>query len=265
MLFFRFIWSIIAWITAFVSFVAVVAIALPVSIFRRFETFQGSWPCSIIGRTPLLTLSPFHIREDPRHDAKRVCLYVMNHTSALDGPVAVGALPHPFCGIENAGHLLLPGYGWLMKMANAIPVHKGAGRTTRLVAAAKDRVNRGISILAFPEAHRTMDGTLRPFKRGVFFMARAVGIPVVPVAVRGLREILPKGTLIVTPGQLDVYIGPPLETKDLDDEQVHLLADRARNIIADYLQHGRTVDGLSIPARRATPSGACRANPAPPS
>ena len=145
-----------------------------------------------------------------------------------------------------------------MKMANAIPVHKGAGRTSRLVAAAKDRVARGISIVAFPEAHRTIDGKLRPFRRGVFFMARAVGIPVVPVAIRGLRRILPKGTLVVTPGALDVYIGPPLETTDLSDDQVGVLAETARQIIVDYLEHGRTVDGLQIEPRPIAPSTAAR-------
>jgi 1-acyl-sn-glycerol-3-phosphate acyltransferase len=261
---FRIIWSVIAWLIAFISFVGVVVVSLPLSLFRQFETFQGGWPASIIGRTPLLTLSPFSVREDPRHDAKRVCLYVINHTSVLDGPVAVGALPHPICGIENAGHFLVPGYGWLMKMANAIPVHKGEGRTARLVSAARERVTRGISIVAFPEAHRTMDGNIRPFKRGVFFMARAVGIPVVPVAIRGLRRVLPKGTLVVTPGKLDVYIGPPLETKELSDAQVMNLAETARQIIVDYVEHGHTVDGVQIPARPAVPSAAGRLGSAPP-
>ncbi len=255
----RIIWSAIAWTTAFLGFVSVVILALPMSLFRRFETFQGGWPSSVIGRTPLLTLSPFQIREDPRHDASRVCLYVMNHTSVLDGPVAVGALPHPFCGIENAGHLLLPGYGWLMRMANAIPVHRGKGRTAKLIAAAKNRVARGISILAFPEAHRTVDGKLLPFRKGVFFMARAAGIPIVPVAVRGLHSILPKGTLVVTPGALDVYIGPPFETRGLSDDQVISLAAQARQIISDYVEGGVTVDGLVIKPRTAVPSGVPRA------
>ena len=254
----RIIWSLVAWLTAFVGFVVVVVIAVPCSWFRRFETFQGGWPSSIIGRTPFLTLSSFHIREDPRHDPSRVCLYVMNHTSALDGPVAVGALPHPFCGIENAGHLLLPGYGWLMRLANAIPVHKGIGRTAKLINAAKDRVTRGISILAFPEGHRTVDGKVRPFRKGVFFMARAVGIPIVPVAVRGLRRVLPKGTLLLTPGKVEVYIGPPIETEGLTDAQVVELVEQSRSIITGFIEHGQTVDDLEIEPRTVTPRGTTR-------
>ena len=249
----RIIWSCIAWLIALIGFIAVVLLALPLSLFRPFETFQGGWPSAIIGRTPLLTLSRFTIREDPRHDASRVCLYVMNHTSVLDGPVAVGALPHPFCGIENAGHLLLPGYGWLMKMANAIPVHKGEGRTEILKKAVIDRVQRGISVLAFPEAHRTIDGRVRPFRRGVFFLARAAGIPVVPVGVRGLRTILPKGTLVVRPGAIEVYIGPPLETHGLSDDEIVGLAASAQTIVSRYVESGETVDGLSLEPKPPVP------------
>ena len=64
-----------------------------------------------------------------------------------------------------------------------------AGRTAELTAAAQDRVKRGLSILVFPEGHRTRDMKVGPFKRGVFFMARDANIPVVPLAVHGIHQV----------------------------------------------------------------------------
>ena len=49
------------------------------------------------------------------------------------------------------------------------------------------------SILAFPEAHRTMDGRVQRFRRGLFLIARDVGLPVVPVAITGWYETARKG------------------------------------------------------------------------
>ncbi|MFT5434849.1 MAG: 1-acyl-sn-glycerol-3-phosphate acyltransferase, partial [Myxococcota bacterium] len=177
---------------------------------------------------------------------KRVSLYVMNHTSMLDGLVAVGALPHPFCGIENAAHLQLPGYGWLMRMANAIPVRRRSegGQTGQLTKTAIERAGRGISVLAFPEAHRTPDGQVRDFRTGVFRMARDAGLPVVPVAIRGAHEVFPKGRWYVTPGHLDVYIGPTIETENLSDEELEVLSQQCRLIITDYLDEQTTVSPL---------------------
>ncbi len=230
------IWAPIAWLIVLVVTVLVVLVSLPISLLIPFERFQGGIPAWLIGRLPYLTLSPIRITRAEGFDPTRASMYVMNHVSSMDGYVAVRTLPHPFCGLLNESHLKIPGYGWIMRLGNAIGVPADrSGRTAALTRAATDRKSRGISVLVFPEAHRTRDGQMRPFRRGVFFMARDAALPVVPVAVRGLHEILPRGHWVPQPGCIEVHLFEALETAGLSDDEIGQLAERTQQQIQSWL------------------------------
>jgi 1-acyl-sn-glycerol-3-phosphate acyltransferase len=123
----------------------------------------------------------------------------------------------------------------VLKMANAIPVRKGARRYEEISAAFRERASRGISILTFPEAHRTKDGNVQPFKRGVFRMARSAGLPIVPVCTRGAFRMLPKGAITSRPGMVEVWIAPQVETTGLSDRQLEILAERVREVMQIWI------------------------------
>jgi 1-acyl-sn-glycerol-3-phosphate acyltransferase len=99
-------------------------------------------------------------------------------------------------------------------------------------------------VLTFPEAHRTSDGKVQPFKRGVFQIARDAGIPVVPIAVRGMFEVLPKGRFLIRPGNVEIYMGPEIPTLGLSDAQLDRLSERVRDILVDWVDHRRTCGEL---------------------
>ncbi|MBC7172435.1 MAG: 1-acyl-sn-glycerol-3-phosphate acyltransferase, partial [Polyangiaceae bacterium] len=160
-----------------------------------------------------------------------------NHVNVLDAHTACAVIPQPFVGLMLAWHFHIPGYGWMMRATHGIPVHPGsAGRTDELVRHAKDRAAKGLSILAFPEGHRTLDGKVGPYKRGLFFMARDAGLPIVPVAVRGMFEVNQKGSFIIRPGDVTVYVGAQIETAGLDDEGIARLAASVQERVADYVE-----------------------------
>jgi len=100
----------------------------------------------------------------------------------------------------------------------------------------KKRKEMGISILTFPEGHRTLDGKVQKFRRGPFFLARDTGYDIVPVGVRGLHEILPKGTPIIRPGKLEVYIGNHIDPSGLSDDEIAELTESVQQRIADYVE-----------------------------
>lgn len=242
-------WSVAAWPLALGVMGVSLSTGFAASLVVPFEKFQTLLPQPVMGSVSMVTLSKRHITYHPRFQRGRVSMFMMNHTSVLDASVACWAIKDPFCGIQHAHHFDVPIYGWLMKRANGIGVEKGvSGQSAKIAEQVEDRVRRGISILGFPEGRRTQNGRILPFRKGLFLMARDNGVPVVPLCVRGLWQILRRGEWVVRPGKLEVFVGPQVETKGLSDEQVALLAERFQRFTADYVERGiiGDVDALDV-------------------
>lgn len=190
-------------------------------------------------------LGPVKTIEDPGYRRDVVSMFMQNHVTMLDGCTATAAIRVPLCGLENAAHLKVPGYGWIMRCANAIAVDRKDPRMRAGIRTAiHDRITRGINVLTFPEGHRTLDGKLRPFKRGVFRMAVEAGIPVSPIAVRGAYKMMPKGSFTVRPSQVEVYIAPQIETKDLTLKDLPALMERVKTVMEAFIERGEMLGHL---------------------
>lgn len=181
------------------------------------------------------------IHYHPDFDPQRRSVFTQNHINLLDGHLASAAIPHAFSGLMNKWQFNIPIYGWLMRLSKGIGVDKS--RRDKLVeqlsSAARERKRIGMSILTFPEGHRTLDGKVRGFRRGVFLMARNAEMPVVPIAVRGFFEVNRKGSLVIHPlRRVDVFVGPQHETAGLSDEEIGALANRLHALTAHAVEHG---------------------------
>lgn len=86
-------------------------------------------------------------------------------------------------------------------------------------AYAGECVDRGYSVLVFPEGHHTVDGKLRPFRAGIGLLANNLRIPIVPMRIDGLFEIKQAGRKFAWPGQIRVTIGAPLQFSSGSDPQ----------------------------------------------
>jgi 1-acyl-sn-glycerol-3-phosphate acyltransferase len=101
---------------------------------------------------------------------------------------------------------------------------------------AGQRIHDGISVLIFPEGTRTRDGSLGPFKKGGFHLAIKAGVPIVPVALRGTRELMPAGSLLLRSGTMTVIIGEPIATLGLSDAERTALNERVRGVVEAMLR-----------------------------
>ncbi len=234
-------------LSVLVSTAGAVFAMLPVTEFKHANAMAANG----VGTLIPITGSNLKVTYDPGFDADRPSVYCQNHISMLDASVACQVIPRPFCGLMNHWHFRIPGYGWIMKATKGIPVFpRASGRTAEITDAARERVEQGVSILVFPEAHRTLDGTPREFRRGVFFMARDAGVPVVPLAVRGLYDINRKGQLGFTPGEIEVYVGPQVGVEGLDDDAIAEVAARMTAFAQKWVAEG-VADSESLLARSA--------------
>lgn len=233
------LWSLFIWPFALLWMAAIVAVSIPLTWFIPFSRLQAHYPAIMMGWLPYISWSRVTTIYDPKFDHERRSVFIQNHVSMFDGHIALKTIPGRFCGVENAAHYKVPFYGWLMKHGGSIPIYPGQkGQSERLICEAQDRIERGYSILLFPEGHRTRDGKVGPFRRGAFLMALRNGAPVVPLAVRGLHEVFPKGSWILRPGHIEIYVGPQIETAGLGDSDLDALMQRVHDSLSHWVATG---------------------------
>lgn len=182
-----------------------------------------------------LTGSRWRAVVSPKVDPKRAYMFAHNHTNHYDFILMHNATPHYKQGLELESHFEIPFYGWFMKARGGIPVKPGKeGQSPAVMAHMRREIAKGHSILVFPEGHRTLDGRVGPFRKGTFFIARDLGLPVCPVAVTGAYDLMRKGSMMIHPGQeLTVYVDDPVETAGLPDSAIPELAEHVRSVVAE--------------------------------
>src|SRR5580658_34217 len=100
---------------------------------------------------------------------------------------------------------------WVLgvSLLNLFPLPREAG-FRQSFAYAGEAVDRGYSVLVFPEGRHTVDGKMNPFRAGIGLLANNLGIPVLPVRICGLFELKKAGKKFAPPGKICVRIGQPM-------------------------------------------------------
>ncbi len=171
---------------------------------------------------------------DPAVDPNRPYIFAQNHTNHFDHVMLYNATPHFKQGLELESHFDIPFYGWFMKARGTVPVKKGrGGQTPEVLARIGREIDEGRSILAFPEGTRTRTGRVGRFRRGIFYIARDLGVPIVPVSVTGSFDMMRPGSWVIRPGnEITVYCDAPFETAGLDDAAIDALADDVQAVVS---------------------------------
>jgi 1-acyl-sn-glycerol-3-phosphate acyltransferase len=153
--------------------------------------------------------------------AERQCIYMSNHVSNLDPPVLLPALPGQCAVLLKKELMNIPILGTAMRIGKFVPVGRAGSRSEAAasVTAAGEAIKAGMNILVFAEGTRSADGRLSSFKKGPFFLAQQTGAPIVPIAVSGTYEMMPKSTLKTRPGTAIVRILAPIDPKDFKSRE----------------------------------------------
>jgi 1-acyl-sn-glycerol-3-phosphate acyltransferase len=155
-------------------------------------------------------------------------IFIGNHTSLFDPPLMISTLPCRPVFMAKRELARVPFLGWVIWLADFIFINRGhRGDARRSLKQAALRIRAGQSIVAFPEGTRSRDGHLLPFKKGPFLLALEAGVPLVPFAIQGGPEILPKGTWRVHGGPYLIRVGTPLEPTDFANPEALRMAAEA--------------------------------------
>jgi long-chain acyl-CoA synthetase len=169
-------------------------------------------------------------------------LFIANHTSYLDQPAIMFSLPQErryrtataawaeffFVNFHTPLQRLWKRFTFEYGTVgiNLFPLPQTSGFRGALQHMGR-LVDRGCSILVFPEGERTPTGRMLPFRNGLGIMAVELGIPVVPVAISGLEKVLPRDATRLRRGEVRVCFGPPLAVADNDVSRIVAQAERA--------------------------------------
>jgi len=190
------------------------AMSLVVSFFdptrRKQNAMARAWARTLlaVSRVKVKVEGLEKIKEDGSY------VFVSNHLSYMDTPVALANVPVQFRFLAKRGLFQIPFMGWHLARAGHIPVPRGDARAAvkTMTLAAQIVREQQISLLIFPEGGRSRKGEMRPFMEGAAYIAIRAGVPLVPVGLIGTREVLPYGSGTMRGGPVTMRIGDPILT-----------------------------------------------------
>lgn len=162
------------------------------------------------------------------------CIVAANHASYVDGVVLTAALPSRFRFVIKREMTRVPLAHFLLRRIGSqfverFDTRRGASDARRVLALAESRH----SLAFFPEGTFHAEPGLRRFQNGAFAAAVRGNLPLVPVVIRGSREMLAAGRWLPRPSPIAVIVKPPVNHNGETDAVAALLQSCRRSILED--------------------------------
>ncbi len=188
----------------------------PPSVLVALVDRSGRWPRRVAGLWGRCIVRSLGLRVVVRgHEnlPQGPAMFVANHGSAVDIPIVFGWLPVDFRILHKHSLLYAPIVGQYLWLAGHVPIdRRNAFRARRALDKAAQRMQAGASLFAFPEGTRSKDQSVMVFKRGAFALAHDAGVPVVPVSLANVKELIPAGLGTLRSGTVEILLHPAIDS-----------------------------------------------------
>jgi 1-acyl-sn-glycerol-3-phosphate acyltransferase len=159
-------------------------------------------------------------------------IFMSNHQGSYDIFALLGHLPYQFKWLAKKELFSIPFFGWTMAAAGYIRIDReGTRETVEAMNDAAQKIRDGMSVVIFPEGSRSPDGSIQPFKKGGFTLAIKSGVPIVPIAISGSRDIMPKDKLTAASGEIRIRMDHPIKTENFSVKDRESLMKRVKETI----------------------------------
>jgi 1-acyl-sn-glycerol-3-phosphate acyltransferase len=177
------------------------------------------------------------MRRSPRYDPTRTSFIVSNHVNLFDPFSIYSATSQVGRGFELESHFDIPVYGWMMRHLGNVPVPAAPSATglRTMMRHTRASIDAGMSLIAFPEGHRTRTGDVGAFQTGFFRIAIDLGVPIVPVTLDGSYAHSHVGDWRLHPATIVVHVHDTIETSELERGDAAALAERVQKVVAGAL------------------------------
>ncbi|MDE6556456.1 MAG: 1-acyl-sn-glycerol-3-phosphate acyltransferase [Duncaniella sp.] len=182
-------------------------------------------------------------------DPETSYVFVANHQGAFDIFTVYGWLGHSFRWMMKIGLRKIPFVGWACKWSGQIFVdNSNPAATRKTMEAAERQLRGGMSLVVFPEGARTLDGRIHSFKKGAYRLAVEFGLPVVPLTIDGVYNVMPRTAMLPRPGHIKLTIHKPIHPTT-DGHDLPMLMKESFEAISSALPEANRA-----PATGATPA-----------
>ena len=202
----------IGWLLGIVWTIILVAIAF---LAYALEPFNGTllhkvlhiwgWGISNIGCTSIIIEGRENI------DPNKSYVFLSNHASMFDIYILSAVIPNDSAFLSKTSVFFVPFLGILMYLNGCIPINrKNPKKALKSIEKVKKNLQKGISMIIFPEGTRSEDGSVGPFKTGSLRALEAGQMEVVPITLCGTETIMQKGSFLVHRGHVKVIFHRPV-------------------------------------------------------
>ncbi len=179
-------------------------------------------------------MTPMRVSVSGGENIDPTCSYVIvsNHQSHYDVFVLYGWLGVDFKWVMKKELRNVPALGVACEKIGHIYIDRSDKKTAlHSLNEAKKRIRDGTSVIFFAEGTRSRTGQMGEFKKGAFFMALDLGIPILPITINGTGKILPPGTIDLFPGRATMEIHRPIAVDGYTLENMGDLMAEVRAVI----------------------------------
>jgi 1-acyl-sn-glycerol-3-phosphate acyltransferase len=237
--------SLITWFSAAVLIVSWLPLLAVTRLFDHDPVFyRTGFLFRKLGKA-LTRVNPawkLHISGEKVTDPRRPYVVVSNHQSMADIPL-ISNLPWEMKWMGKVELFRLPVIGWMMKLSGDVCVDRtSANSGARALVKAQRYLEQKCSVMMFPEGTRTLDGRVQQFADGAFHLAVRAKVPILPLAIEGSRNCIPKNSWkFGKPSDIFLKVLPPIDTLSLTVADVAVLRDNVRTTIMKQIAEWRAV------------------------
>lgn len=177
-------------------------------------------------------------------DHNKTYLFMSNHSSWMDIPSIIRAVPQHLRMVAKDSLLKIPIFGKAMAGSGFIGIDRtNRAKAIKQLESAKEKLKEGVCICIFPEGTRSKDGKIKEFKRGGFYLALDLKLKIVPVFIEGASDVMPCNSMsIFTNKDVTIHFLKPIATDNYSKSNLLELINLVRNQIIEKQESLRRND-----------------------
>lgn len=231
------IYSFIIALPIFVVITIITAIVIMIAALfgdkDHVDYFMSKWWCKLTCRIYLLKIKT---EGHENIDKKQSYVFLANHQGYFDIFLTYGYLGHNFKWMMKEYLKKIPFVGIACVASGQIFVDDTRSGIAKAVEQSRKTLQKGMSMVIFPEGTRTFDGSMGEFKRGAFMLSNEIGLPVVPMTINGSFHVFSRKAKSVSQGTLSLKIHKPISPEYYKSKPTKIFMQEVWDIINNDLE-----------------------------